>query len=231
MKLVRPHVLKHWPDPRFWQWWWRDVARGETKVALASLGALLVLLTGFFGAQRLARGEEPATITTKRVVTIVRTSTSAGGAEHGAASVVPQVVTELETVTQPPRTDVVTIGDEGRTVVVRRPAERVVVTKPRKTLTRAVTVPGRDRVVTRVRTDTVVQTATADRAVTVTGPGGTQTVRQDVTGPTVTRTHVETVTQPITVTETQVETITEPVTVTVTSPLTITITLPGSPGG
>jgi hypothetical protein len=227
MKLVRPHVLKHWRDPRFWQWWWRDVARGETKVALASLGALLVLLTGFFGAQRLASEEEPATITTKRVVTIVRTSTRGGRTGDGRASVAPQVVTERETVTQPARTDVVTIRDDARTVVVRRPAERVVVTNPRKTVTRVVTVPGHNRVVTRARTDTVVQTATADRAVTVTGPGETQTVRQDVTGPTVTRTHVETVTQPVTVTETHVETITQPVTVTVTNPLTITITIPG----
>lgn len=213
-----PDVRKHWRDPRFWKWWWREVVSSEAKFALAALAAMGTLVAGFLGALGFSPDDEPATFTTSRVVTFLRTLPGDGAMTDERAALLPPVVTKSETITQVPETDVVTVRDKGRTVVVRRPGEQVVVTRPGSTVTRAVTTPGRDRVVTSTGTETVVQTATTDRGVTVTAPGATQTVTREVTGPTVTETRVVTVTQPITVTDV----------VTVTGAL-ITVTLPLAP--
>ena len=88
-----------------------------------------------------------------------------------------------------------------------------------KSLTTALRRLERNGMIERVVTSTVVQTATTDRPVTVTGPGSTRTVTREVTTPPVTQTQVETVTQPVTVTEE----------VTVTEAVTITIQVPPGP--
>jgi len=193
--------------------------------------AAALLLSGLGTAFLLARDSDLETITVQVVKTLG--AQRAGQAPEEAAPLTPplrtkevtDVVTMFETRTRPRATDVVTVRRKGRTVVVRKPGEAV---------THAVTVPGplRERVVTKRRTDTVVQTQTdtTDRLVTVSRPGPTETVSRTVTerSPTVTE-RSPTVTERSTVTQTNVVTVDRPVTVTekttVTQEVTVTVTI------
>ena len=222
---------KHWHEPNYWRWWWRHGASRETRAALATGMAAALLLSGLGTAFLLPRDSDLETITVQVVKTLG--AQRAGQAPEEMAPLTPplrtkevtDVVTMFETMTLPGATDVVTVRRKGRTVVVRKPGEAV---------THAVTVPGplRERVVTKRRTDTVVQTQTdtTDRLVTVSRPGPTETVSRTVTersptvtersptvterSPTVTQTNVVTVDRPVTVTEETI--VTQVVTVTVT---------------
>jgi len=212
---------KHWHEPNYWRWWWRH---GASRAALATGIGAAALLSGLGTAFLLARDADLETITVQVVKTLG--AQRAGQAPEEMAPLTPplrtkevtDVVTMFETMTLPGETDVVTVRRKGRTVVVRKPGEAV---------THAVTVPGplRERVVTKRRTDTVVQTQTdtTDRLVTVSRPGPTETVSRTVTersptvterSPTVTETNVVTVDRPVTVTEETI--VTQEVTVTVT---------------
>jgi hypothetical protein len=153
---------------------------------------------GYLVAHELAT--EPATVTTQRVVTFVRkTPANTPQLDVVASRRPPEVVTIVQTTTEPGETGVVTVRRAGRAVVVRAPGETVA-----ETLT--VRGPVRQRVVTNARTDTVVRTETRDRPTTVTTPGTTQTVTRETT---------QTVTREKTVTEEEEVTVTETVTVTV----------------
>jgi hypothetical protein len=156
--------------------------------------AVAMAFTGFEAASKLAP-REPATaaFVTERVVT--RTT------ENG----VPNLVTELRTVTQPGETSLLTVQRDGRTVVIRSPAETSTV--------RGAT---GEHVVTDRRTSTVVRTETADRVATVTTPGRTDTVTTEVTQPQ--RTVTDTVTNQVTVTNTVTVTTEVTTTETVTEP-------------
>ena len=147
-------------------------------------------IAGYLSAERLAATQEAATFTTQRVVTILRKTR----ANVPAPPRRPEVVTILQTTTQPGKTDVVTVRRAGRAVVVRAPGETV-------THARTVRGPVRQRIVTNARTDTVVRTETVNRPTTVTAPGTTQTVTRETTR-TVTRETELTVTETVTVTET-----------------------------
>ncbi len=231
---------KHWHEPNYWRWWWRHGASRETRAALATGMAAALLLSGLGTAFLLARDADLETITVQVVKTLG--AQRAGQAPEEMAPLTPplrtkevtDVVTMFETMTRPGATDVVTVRRKGRTVVVRKPGEAV---------THAVTVPGplRERVVTKRRTDTVVQTQTdtTDRLVTVSRPGPTETVSRTVTersptvterSPTVTE-RSPTVTERSTVTQTNVVTVDRPVTVTekttVTQQVTVTVTVKG----
>ena len=204
-----------WRDPGYWRWWWQDRVSGSTKFALFAALAILLAVAGFASAGRLSEERSAQVVTTERVVTVMRKVN--GG-----------VVTEVQTVTgtvTARETELVTVRRNGRTVVIRRPAETV-------TDTDRVRGPVRTRTETDVRTKTQTETSTVDRPTTVTntvdrpttvtetGPGRTETVTEtrDVPGPTHTVTETETnettVTEEVTVTETVTET--ETVTVTET---------------
>jgi hypothetical protein len=178
---MRSALRTYWRDPGYWRWLWRERVSGQTKGAIAVMGAVAFGVAGYLSAERLAATEEAATFTTQRVVTVVRQT---------GAHTPPEVVTK--TITQPGETDVVTVRRDGRRVVVRAPGE---------TVTEALTVRGpvQDRVVTDTRTNTVVRTETLDRLRTVTTPGMTETVTREVTEPA--RTVTQTVTDEVTVTE------------------------------
>jgi hypothetical protein len=195
---MRSDIRKYWRHPRFWRWWWEVRISGDTKRVIAVIGAALACgVAGFLGAGLLAATEEAATFTTQRVVTV---------AGKAGAYAPPEVVTKSQTVTQPGEPDVVTVRRDGRTVVRRAPG---------------VTVRGpvEQRVVTNVRTNTVLRTETADRVRTVTTPPTTETM------PGTTETVTREVTQPArTVTETKTEE------VTVTNEVTVTVTVTVPPG-
>jgi hypothetical protein len=196
---MRSDIRKYWRDPRFWRWWWEDRVSGQAKGAIAVMVAVAFGIAGYLSAERLAATEEAATFTTQRVVTV---------AGKTGAYAPPEVVTKSQTVTQPGETDVVTVRRDGRTVVRRVPGETVTVRGPVE-----------QRMVTNVRTDTVVRTETADRVRIVTTPPTTETM------PGTTETVTREVTQPArTVTETKTEE------VTVTKEVTVTVTVTVPPG-
>jgi hypothetical protein len=206
---MRSDMRTYWRHPAFWRWWWRERVRDGTKFALAVIVAFIVGIAGYLTAERLAATQEAATFTTQRVVTIVRTTRA--NPPQPASGLPAEVVTMLQTTTQPGKTEVVTVRRAGRAVVVRAPGE---------TVTEALTVRGpvQQRVVTNTRTATVVRTETANRRTTVTTPGATQTVTREVTQParTVTQTTTEKVTLTQEVTKTETATVTQTVTVTTT---------------
>jgi hypothetical protein len=196
---MRSDIRKYWRDPRFWRWWWEDRVSGQAKGAIAVMVAVAFGIAGYLSAERLAATEEAATFTTQRVVTV---------AGKTGAYAPPEVVTKSQTVTEPGETDVVTVRRDGRTVVRRVPGETVTVRGPVE-----------QRMVTNVRTDTVVRTETADRVRIVTTPPTTETM------PGTTETVTREVTQPArTVTETKTEE------VTVTKEVTVTVTVTVPPG-
>jgi hypothetical protein len=178
---MRSALRSYWRDPGYWRWLWRERVSGQTKGAIAVMVAVAFGVAGYLSAERLAATEEAATVTTQRVVTVVRKT---------GAYTPPAIVTK--TITQPGETDVVTVRRDGRRVVVRAPGE---------TVTEALTVRGpvQHRVVTDTRTSTVVRTETLDRLRTVTTPGMTETVTREVTEPA--RIVTQTVTDEVTVTE------------------------------
>jgi hypothetical protein len=147
---------------------------------------------GFLVASRVTATQDAATvITTNRVVTI--------RSKNGPR----RVVTLSQTVTRPGESTVKTVLQDGRTVVVRASGE-----------TATVRGPVQQQVVTRNRTNTLVQTQTATVPTTVTTPGRTDTVTTEVTQPQRTVTDTESVTVTVTdeVTVTQTDTVTETVT-------------------
>ena len=169
---------RHWD---FWKWWWEERVSGEAKFTAAVLLAVGMAFAGFMFARNLSPQEEAATtFVTKRVVTLDR--------KKGP----PKVVTQIDTVTQPAKTKLLTVQRDGRTIVIHAPGE-----------TETLRGPVRERVITKDgRISTVVRTDTADRVATVTTPGRTETVTTEVTQPqrTVTDTDTVTVTNPVTVT-------------------------------
>jgi hypothetical protein len=193
--MVSHDIRDYWRSKDFWRWWWRNRVSGEAKAGIAVVLAVATGVAGFLSADGLSQGQESASLTTQRVVTIRN--------RNGP----PKVVTQ--TVTRSGETSVVTIQRGGRTVVIPGPGETE-------------TVRGPERVVTRRQTDTVVQTETANRFTTVTTPGRTDTVTTQVTQPQ--RTVTETTTDRVTVTDEATVTDEVTVTATVTTQVTVTET-------
>lgn len=191
-------MRNYWREPGYWQWWWRNRLSGTTKGAILIWLAALLAFAGFASAGQLSGDPSARVLTTERLLTVVR---------KVKGGLVTEVQTVEGTVSAPTQTELVTVRRNGRTVVIRRPAETV-------TDTDTVRAPARTRIQTNVRTET--QTNTVDRPTTVTQttPGKTETVTTPGTTETVTRE----VTQPVsTVTETDalvIVTVTETVTVT-----------------
>jgi hypothetical protein len=203
---------KYWHEPIYWRWWWRNAASRAARVTLVLGATAALLITGIGTAVLLAPEADSETITVQVVKTV-----GAQGVDQSPQEIAPltpplptekgtDVVTTFETITRPGETNVLT---------VRRKARTVVISKPGVTVTHAVRVAGPVQVVTKRRTDTVVQTQTHtnDRVVTVSTPGATETVLRTVTepSPTVTQTHVVTVDRPVTVEVTVTETVRGPV--------------------
>jgi hypothetical protein len=212
-------MREYWRDPGFWRWWWRERADDDVKLAVVMVGAVLLLIAGFLSGDWLTSTRAAdATFTTQRVVTVVR-KTRATAPQLGvpASRRPPEVVTLVQTTTQPGGTDVVTLRRAGRAGVVRAPGETV-------TEARTVRGPVQQRIVTNARTDTVVRTETTDRPTTVTTPGPTQTVTRESTQ-TVTRESTQTVTREST------QTVTREKEVTVTETVTETETVKKGPPG
>ena len=222
---MRPETRTYWRDPGYWRWWFRTRVPTETKVLLALLAAIVIVVSGFVSAGKLD-GTEVSTLT------VVRTTRVAGKP--------PQVVTEVQTISGPVERPGAPRQRNGRTIVVQAPGETV-------TQSRTVRGPDGHRVVTNELTDTVTRTVRRDGLRTVTAPGSTlpgpervvtapgttqfETVIREVTLPAKTVTETEaaktvtkettvtnerTVTNEVTVTETVQETVTETVQETVT---------------
>jgi len=172
----------------------------ETKVAIALAAAVVLGVAGFLSAGVVTASSQAPTLTTQRVVTVVRKPRLRASA---------QVETAAEIVTQ-----AVTVRRDGRTVVVRSPGKTITV--HRRSRQRVLPAPG---------TNTVVRTVTAPgHATTVTRAGETVTApgpTVTTTAPPSTVTHTvtapaSTVTETITQEETVLNTVTETETVTVT---------------
>lgn len=190
---MRSDMREYWRDPGYWRWWWQERTNGQTKGLLAAIVAVAIGVAGFLSAERLVGTREAATFTTQRVVTVVRTAgADAPQRQNSSSQRQPEVVTRVETTTQPGETDLVTVQRAGRTVVVPAPGDTVTVRGPVV-----------ERVVPNARTETVVRTEIADRLTTVTAPGPTETVTREVTLParTVTETNALTFTDEVTITE------------------------------
>jgi hypothetical protein len=210
---MRSDIQKYWRHPRFWRWWWEQRVSGDTKGFIAVVCALACGVAGFLSAASLALSEEAATVTTQRIVTVA-------GKTSGAYAP-PEVVTKSQTVTQPGKTDVLTVRRDGLTVIRRAPGETVTVRGPVEE--RVVTKDGPTHTVVRTKkvNGKIVTTTETLPGTTQTLPGKTETVTSP--GATETVTRVVTQTQPAStvtdeVTVTQEVTVTDEVTVTVTVP-------------
>ena len=224
---------RYWRDPQYWRWWWRERLSSGDKLLLGIAAAGVLVVGGVITADSLSYDDTSETLTVPVISTVGAprngdSSVPANGApltppaSTSPGRVVTEVLTSFVTTTLPSETKVVTVRRNGRQLVVPK-----LVRTPGRTVTRRVTVPGpvRERVVsggrieTVVRTETLTQTRTTDRLVTVTTPGATQTVSRTVTqpSPTVTQTSVVTVHEPA-----HVVTVTRPVTV--TNEVTVTVT-------
>jgi hypothetical protein len=213
--------LRTHTSPGYWRFWWQHHAGGRTRAAVAVGAAAVCVMVGYVSADRLVETEAASTVTTQRVVTVVR---------KVRAFTPPEVAAEPQTTAPSGETAVVTVRRAGRRVVVRVPGE---------TLTQARTVRGPvdQSILTDTRTDTVVRTERADRLSTVTAPGTTETVTREVTQPArvttvttpgTTETVTRELTQPArTVTETNAVTVTQEVTV--TKEVTVTETVKKGP--
>lgn len=230
-------IGENWRSADFWRWWWRNRAPGELKVALGVVVVLVVLVGGYFTADRLtgtsaAASDGVATYayetTVQRLVTV---------REHGRVVVkrVPMVVRRL--VVRPVTSfktvvDTRVIKTPGGTKIVKRKVTRYVPVVHKKVVTRngktttvtetklVPTVQTQTQVVTNQQTvvnhDTVVVTQPETTVQTVTATPDTVTVTKTETN---TQTDTQTVTETVTQTETVVETVTQPAdTVTVTVP-------------
>lgn len=201
-------VRKHWRNPRFWPWWWRNRASLEAK-GIAVVAAVLALGAGGYVGSRalgdaLAAGPtdgEVQVLTIQRLVTVRRNGRAVTRPVRVLRRVAGRATTAYVTQTvrrarrAPARTRVVT-------------AARVVTASRVVTATRGATVTNQ-RVVTSQRVVTDQRVVTSERVVTATQPGGTTT--RVVTD-------TRTITTTVPVTTTVVQTVTEPVTVTVTLP-------------
>jgi hypothetical protein len=229
-------IGENWRSVDFWRWWWRHRAPGELKVGLGVATVALVLVAGYFAADRLTGTSEASTglatyaydTTVQRMVTV---------REHGRVVVkrVPIVVRRL--VVRPVTSfktvvDTRVIKTPGGTKIVKRKVTRYVPVVRKKIVTRngKTTTVTETKLVPTVQTQTQVQVVTNQQTVvnndtvvvtttrneTVTQP---ETVVQTVTAPPDTVTVTNTETQTVTQTETVVETVTQPAdTVTVTVP-------------
>jgi hypothetical protein len=215
---------KHWREPSFWRWWWRERAPQEARLAVAAVAVVAFLAGGFFAADRLAQANAGVSetdaftfqTTVERLVTV---------REHGKTvvrrvPVVRRVFLRPQTAFET-RFDTRVITTPGGVKTVRQRVVKLVPVVSR----RIVTVNGKTRTLTETRLvpTTRVETRTQTSVVT-----NQQTVvNQDTTTVVATRTE----TLPVTQTETQTRTVVEtqtlpPETVTQTVPaVTIVVTL------
>src|SRR5215471_16665658 len=168
--------MRYWYRPDYWRWLWQERIRKETKMAIAVVGAVVLGVAGFEGANVVDAANQPQTFAVQRVVTVVRKVIRTNGAD-------PKLVTTTEVVTVVSGTSrVVTVRRNGRTVVLRSPVKTVtvhgrVVAAPRPaTVVRTVKVGGRlTTVTTRGSTVTMPGNTVTTPGATVTTPGKTVT--------------------------------------------------------
>src|SRR5689334_14725603 len=183
---------RHWKDPGFWKWWWRN-RLSESSRRGAGLGLVILLLAGgWLAADRLtSAGAETGTdayvlqTTIERVVTV----REKGKLVERRVPVVRRVVVSAPGSLQY-STELVTVA--GRPRVVRQPVVRYVPRVEKRFVTvngRASTVSGTRLVpTTTVRTRTQTAVVTAERTVTNTR---TRTYERTVTA---TETRLRTIT-------------------------------------
>lgn len=207
------NLWRYWRDPDYWRWRWDRVGAGA-RFGLVLLVASLIGLGGYYTAVVAGSGDTRAAYMppAQKLVTVQQTVIHR---VKGSA----RVVTEVRRVAVPsPNEQVVTVTGE-----------------------RTVTVPGTGRtVIKRVtlgspgHTQTVVQSQTVERPVTITTAltGAARTVNVTVPGRTVTatgptQTITNTVTQPPrTVTDATTQTVTTTDTVATTVTVSLTVTVP-----
>lgn len=212
---------RHWHDPGFWKWWWRNRLSQDGRRGASVLLALVLVGGGWFAANKLtsagARTATDAYVLEKTVERIV-TVQERGKLVRKLVPVVQRVLvrpaTRFQTQTRY-GTELVTVG--GQTRVVGEPVVRYV---PRLR-ERLVTVNGRMSTIseTRLVPTTTVLTRTQTAVVTA---------ERTVTD---TQVHVRTDERTVTDTETRFRTVTDTRTettpaVTVTATVTATETLP-----
>jgi hypothetical protein len=211
-------LRKHWRDPQFWRWLWRDRASPEVKAGICVVVAVLILGGGWFAAERLA-GASAATSAgqVKFVPELEATTVEKMVTVRSNGRVIRKLVPEvrktvvLETTTSV-RTDVVTLAGGVRTVQSSRTVDVPVVTK------KVITAAGRTATIVTTKLVPTIETKTSTET-------RTSTVVQS-------RTQTQVETQPITVTRTQTtsvtttRTVTQPVTTTQVVTVTQTTTAP-----
>jgi len=245
----------------YWRWLWRQKVPTTAKFAVGALLLALVLVGGWFAADRLTAAEaktadsivlqttvqkvvtvrEKGKLVTK-VIPVVKRVVRIQSKTATATDRVTQLKYQTQYVTRPGTVRVV------RRVVTSKVKVPVVTTKVVKERGKTRTVAVTNFVPT-TRTETQVRTETQRQTVTNTLPGNTvtQTTIKDhtttqtntqtqtvVNTTTVTQTQTQTVVQTTTNTVTETQTQTQTQTVTVTTPgdtITVTITVPGGGGG
>ena len=223
---------KHWREPAFWRWLWRNRTPLGAKVALAIASVIVFLGGGFFAAERLATANAGVSATDaftfettiQKLVTV---------REHGKTvvrrvPVVRRVFLRPQTAFET-RYDTRLITLPGGVRTVRQRVVRYVPVVKRRTIT----VDGKTRTLTETRLvptmteriQTQTQTSVVTNQQTVVNQNTVTVVKSQTNTEfvTVTETHTETAveTQTLpgeTVTETMPVTVTETVTETVTSP-------------
>lgn len=223
---------KHWREPAFWRWLWRNRTPLGAKVALAIASVVVFLGGGFFAADRLATANAGVSATDaftfettiQKLVTV---------REHGKTvvrrvPVVRRVFLRPQTAFET-RYDTRLITLPGGVRTVRQRVVRYVPVVKRRTIT----VDGKTRTLTETRLvpttteriQTQTQTSVVTNQQTVVNQNTVTVVKSQTNTEfvTVTETHTETTveTQTLpgeTVTETMPVTVTETVTETVTSP-------------
>jgi hypothetical protein len=83
----------YWRDPGYWRWLWQKRVSAHMKGAIAALVAVACAIAGYLSAHWLDPAQERATLTSQRVVTVVRTM---------RANAAPQLTTS-QTAAQPAR--------------------------------------------------------------------------------------------------------------------------------
>lgn len=211
-------IREHWRDPRFWPWFWHNRVPLGLKVVIASIGAALFLILGYFAANRLpGASASPAALTYETTIQQSVTVREHGKTIIRRVPVVRRVFLRPQTAFET-RYDTRIVTTPGG---VRYVPQRVVKFVP-VVQRHVITVNGKTQTVTQTRLvrTTSIRTQTLTNVVT-----NQQTV---VNQNTVTLVNNREVTVPVTVTESHTTTVVETQTLppeTVTAPL-ITITLP-----